>query len=434
MYVKVTLNSTTRKFKLGEIKTFQAVKAEIARCFKEATEKLAVGYVDEEQEFITISTEEDWAICQDDFSAKNAGKSVATISLQLRPASSEEFVALGNLSNLDASEIQEEPLQKNPEVQLASDSKVIEEVAPQAPSGSMQQETIEEKPEPVPESPREDKLSYQAISNLVTGVTEALSNFGIQVDLIEATTAPVAAPQPQRSIFEEESISSQLSHQMKDEIESMIEEKLAKHFQSAPAPQPVQPAPQTAQQPVHRGITCDGCKKLLTGAVRFKSLVQQDFDLCGPCEAKGIHPGPMVRYNAPVAASPYELEKKFRQLYPVFAPQPQQEQQQQRGPGPHCPFKGGFGPMGKMCWAGNQGQGPCSWKGFKGQHHPFMKAAKEAFQAFVNAQNPQQTSGLERIAEEVRKVIPTISNEDVKQIMDSQGLKTSDEIVNFLLQ
>lgn len=431
MYVKVTLNSTTRKFKLGDNKSFEAVKAEIARCFKETPEKLSVGYVDEENEFITITTEDDWAICQDDFSAKNAGKSVPTINLQLRPASADEFVALGNLSNLDASEIQEEPIQKKPEVQLTSDSKIIEEVVPQTSSGAMEQETIEEKPEPKPESQRDDKLSYQAISNLVTGVTEALSNFGIQVDLIEATTEPVAAPPVQRSIFEEESVSSQLSHQMKDEIESIIEEKLAKHFQSAPAPKPAQPAP--AQQPVHRGITCDGCKKPLTGAVRFKSLVKHDFDLCEPCEAKGIHPGPMVRYSAPVTAAPHELERKFRQIYPVFAA-PQQHQQ---GPGPHCPFKGGFGgfgPMGKMCWAGNQGQGPCSWKGFNGQHHPFMKAAKEAFQAFVNAQKPAQESGVERIADEVRKVIPTVSNEEVKQIMDSNNLKTSDEVVNFLLQ
>ncbi len=432
MYVKVTLNTTTRKFKLTDNKSFEAVKAEVARCFKEATEKLSIGYVDEENEFITISSEEDWTICQDDFSAKNTGKTVATISLQLRPASNDEFVTVGNLSHLDASEIQEEPLQKKPEVQIASDANVIEEVVPESATGKMDQETIEEKPAPAPETKRDDKLSYDAISNLVTGVTEALSNFGIQVDLIEATTEPVAAPQTERSIFEEESISSQLSHQMKEEIESMIEEKLAKHFQSAPATQATQPAANS--QPVHRGITCDGCKKQLTGLVRYKSLVKQDFDLCEPCEAKGIHPGPMVRFSAPVNAAPHQLEGKFKQLYPLFAAHPSSDQQ--RGPGPHCPFKGfgGFGPMGKMCWAGNQGQGPCKWKGFNGQHHPFMNAAKQAFKAFVDAQNNSQDNGLERIAEEVRKVYPAITNEEVKRIMEENSLKTPDDVVNFLLQ
>lgn len=435
MYVKVTLNSTTRKFKLGEDKSFEAVKTEIARCFKEVTEKLAIGYVDEEGEFITISSSEDWAICQDDFSAKNAGKSVPTISLQLRPVTNDEFVAVGNLSNLDASEIQEEPVQKKPEVKLSSDSKVIEEVVPETTSRQMDQETIEEKPAPAPETPRDDKLSYEAMSNLVTGVTEALGSFGIHVDLVEATTEP--AQQPQRSIFEEESITSQLSHQMKEEIEGMIEEKLARHFQSAPATQEARPAPEAPKgAPVHRGITCDGCKKPLTGAVRFKSLVKVDFDLCEPCEAKGIHPGPMVRYSAPVQAAPFELENKFRQIYPIFANQ--QGSESQRGPGSNCPFKGGFGgfgPMGKKCWAGAQGQGPCQWKGFNGHHNnPFVNMVKEAVKSFASSQMNQQGNNLERIAEEVRKVVPAISNEEVKQIMDSNNFKTADEIVNFLLQ
>jgi hypothetical protein len=438
MYVKATLNATTRKFKLTENKTFEAVKAEIARCFKEASDNLSFGYVDEENEFITISSEEDWAICQDDFSAKNSGKSVPTISLQLRPASNDDFAHVTNLSQLDASEIQEEPLQKKSQEPLASEATVIEEVVPEPASGKMDQETIEEKPAPAPETEaqRDDKLSYEAISNLVTGVTEALSNFGIQVDVIEATTEPVDAPQTQRSVFEDQSISSQLSHQMKEEIESIIEEKLAKHFQTAPATQETNPAPATpANQPVHRGITCDGCKKPLAGAVRFKSLVKHDFDLCEPCEAKGIHPGPMVRFSAPVNSAPFQLENKFRQLYPIF--NGSQQAEPQRGPGPHCPFRGGFGgfgPMGKKCWAGNQGQGPCKWKGFNGQHHAFMNAAKEAFKAFVNTQKNPQDATLEQITEEVKKVLPSVTSEQVKQVMEANNLKTSDEVVNFLLQ
>ena len=40
--------------------------------------------------------------------------------------------------------------------------------------------------------------------------------------------------------------------------------------------------------PVHQGITCDGCSKVLRGK-RFKCVNCDDYDLCASCEEKGCH-------------------------------------------------------------------------------------------------------------------------------------------------
>lgn len=39
---------------------------------------------------------------------------------------------------------------------------------------------------------------------------------------------------------------------------------------------------------VHPGVVCDGCDSAIKG-IRFKCLMCPDYDLCAPCEAKGIH-------------------------------------------------------------------------------------------------------------------------------------------------
>jgi hypothetical protein len=43
-------------------------------------------------------------------------------------------------------------------------------------------------------------------------------------------------------------------------------------------------------EPVHRGVTCDGCGASPIVGVRFKCTVCPNFDLCKACEAKGEHP------------------------------------------------------------------------------------------------------------------------------------------------
>jgi len=48
----------------------------------------------------------------------------------------------------------------------------------------------------------------------------------------------------------------------------------------------------------HPGVVCDGCERPVVGS-RYKCLVCQDYDLCKPCENKGLHPGHnMVRMTS----------------------------------------------------------------------------------------------------------------------------------------
>ena len=51
---------------------------------------------------------------------------------------------------------------------------------------------------------------------------------------------------------------------------------------------------------VHPGIICDGCDKPFSG-FRYKCLKCPDYDLCGSCEMKDIHPmHSMLRIAKPV--------------------------------------------------------------------------------------------------------------------------------------
>ena len=49
----------------------------------------------------------------------------------------------------------------------------------------------------------------------------------------------------------------------------------------------------------HSGVTCDGCDRPVVG-FRYKCVTCPDYDLCGRCETKGLHPGHnMIRIASP---------------------------------------------------------------------------------------------------------------------------------------
>jgi len=49
----------------------------------------------------------------------------------------------------------------------------------------------------------------------------------------------------------------------------------------------------------HHGITCDGCQMSPITGIRFKCRVCDDFDLCEACEAKNVHPAdhPLIKFK-----------------------------------------------------------------------------------------------------------------------------------------
>jgi len=66
---------------------------------------------------------------------------------------------------------------------------------------------------------------------------------------------------------------------------------------------------------IHPGVTCDACDKQPIVGNRYKCVVCEDYDLCGPCEAAGKHPGHnMMRIASPENVFPQRLFKRIHKM------------------------------------------------------------------------------------------------------------------------
>jgi len=64
----------------------------------------------------------------------------------------------------------------------------------------------------------------------------------------------------------------------------------------------------------HPNVTCDGCEKPVVG-FRYKCMVCDDYDLCGNCDASGIHPGHnMMRIASPQVQFPQHFFKRLHKM------------------------------------------------------------------------------------------------------------------------
>merc|ERR1712018_1050794 len=81
----------------------------------------------------------------------------------------------------------------------------------------------------------------------------------------------------------------------------------------------------------HFGVTCDSCDGSING-FRYKCMVCPDYDLCGSCESKGIHPGHnMIRIASPESAWPRHFMNRLNRLSARAASRCHSEQDQSRG-------------------------------------------------------------------------------------------------------
>jgi sequestosome 1 len=65
----------------------------------------------------------------------------------------------------------------------------------------------------------------------------------------------------------------------------------------------------------HPGVTCDGCEKPVIG-FRYKCVICPDYDLCGHCETKGLHPGHnMIRIASPQGAWPHHFYRRLNRMH-----------------------------------------------------------------------------------------------------------------------
>lgn len=236
MFIKVSHNSNNRKFKLGDKATLAELKKELERCFGEEVKNLTVGYIDSENELITISNEEDWQICLEESEIKNKDKTVKTVTIQVvQPG--QEFVKVGNDTTViqDATvvqettpEIQEEPKVVAP-VEVPENGKIIEEVITKPA-----QEVICEKPVPMAEETPKTEVpepmnseNNEHLKKLVEQVNNTIGDLlGFTVDFAEAKVEPTKPAE--KSVFEDNnaSVSSTMTNEMKEEIDTMIDEKV----------------------------------------------------------------------------------------------------------------------------------------------------------------------------------------------------------------
>ena len=65
----------------------------------------------------------------------------------------------------------------------------------------------------------------------------------------------------------------------------------------------------------HVGVACDGCEKEVAGP-RYKCTVCEDYDLCGACEARGMHPAHnMIRIATPESAWPKHFFSRLNKMH-----------------------------------------------------------------------------------------------------------------------
>lgn len=334
MFIKIAFSNTTRKLKLDDSATLAQLKTELVRCFGEKVAEMSLGYQDSESELITITSQEDWEVCLEEFKDKSKGKPSLNVTLQL--IQGEEFVTIGDSRITKSeetapveteSEIKEEVKEAKPTDVFPEDKIILET------KETTQTEEISEKKEEVPQIPdeiieAEIKIPEESFSkpedlhNLIKNVTDTLGSvFGINVDVIDARVEPA---RQEESELNESSV-SRLTQDQRTEIEDMIEEKIHKALNmkkdkkcKKEKKEKKEKKTETTAFFAHTNIICDGCKQGIKNMARFKSLVINDYDLCEECEKTGIHPGPMVKFNTPSQYNPFQLNNKFGEFIPFF--------------------------------------------------------------------------------------------------------------------
>lgn len=472
MFIKVSFANNTRKIRLEDNGTLTALKLELVRCFGEKVKELGVGYMDNENELITVANEEDWQVCVEEFKEKNKGKPALNITIQLIPV--DEFVTVSDVKEnktesisvvVAEPEIKEEPSEVTTPMESFPEDKIIQEVKPEEIVQPETEEVEEYSQEVEVEIPVEGDFSKpEDLQNLIDNVSNTLGSlFGIKVDVLEARLEQ--PPKQEETLLEQESMNSTLTYEMKNEIESLIEEKVSKMLNMKKAT--TEPKKQNF---IHTGITCDGCRRGIHNMARYKSLIKDDYDLCEECERKGLHPGPMVRFSEPSIQNNWNLNHKFREIRSIFATEtntPKEDTNEgfrfPRNGG--CPFRGGRrGP--KHCQRNQQNQSneqthpthqlPSFLQsiingGMGGPLDGLLKLIPVALEklnkptAAPQAQptataNTTETIGDEKTADSVKKlaleaheVLPNVSPCILEAIIRENNFKSVEEILNYLL-
>jgi hypothetical protein len=360
MFIKTIFKDQKRKFKIAEGAKYAEVLKELVRCYGEQVKSFDIGYIDDENEFIRIINDDEWEVCVEEALYKNKGKAVNTVTLMIQDGGSTSRREDSSITEstfvvpTDTQELKNEVLDWkviNKETEPVQEKKAAEVPAPVAApvERSIFEDPVEEaKPEQTPAQPKPQTPTFSNPSNEdvllelnLTGTKEEMErqyqtilhdfvpNAGFEIDACILTTENEVSDlkkrdaKPEDSILDNSRLSemSSLSRSMRDEIESLIEEKLKKYSGEKRESFSKKTQPETVQTSSydHSGVTCDNCRKRISNSCRFKSLVKPDFDLCEQCEATGIHPEPMIKIREPLKYGlGWRLNSHFQVLKNLF--------------------------------------------------------------------------------------------------------------------
>lgn len=356
MFIRAVHKSQKKKINGQGKPTFDFLMKELVRCFGDAVKQSDIGYYDEDQEFIRLTNQEEWEICIEETQIKNKGKEVLTVEVHLLPKDSnsehsqvsdctKSFIAAPMLDTTK-SDIQDwKVIDKADELQNTLPEPIMFQSMSAPTEPSIFDDPVEED-KPIEATPVESFTNTSQSDILVdikvTGTPEELERIqrtvihqfapqaGFEVDKCEVLVKRECPDSKEEadSILENGSQISHMTNELRDEIETLIEEKLKK----LSIFKPEEPKKMTKKESptkiscgnyIHRNVTCDNCRKEIVGCARYKSLVKRDFDLCENCEATGIHPEPMIKIRNPIGMRVgLRLNSQYEVLKSLFVEEP----------------------------------------------------------------------------------------------------------------
>ena len=179
----------------------------------------------------------------------------------------------------------------------------------------------------------------------------------------------------------------------------------------------------------HVGVRCDGCERPVIG-FRYKCVTCTDYDLCGKCEAQGLHPGHnMIRISTPQSVWPQHFYRRLHRMH---------EKVQKRRCGGPCTAQGEEQPS--ECSTGAAASGPsprCRGPSFRHQGNQWLEAMMKGWTGLGQVHEVAHKAAMEahckahqNAGESVNQGIPNPAFESfINQSSSSEFLKNLGQIV-----
>lgn len=334
MFIRAVHNGQKKKIKGSDKPTFEFLMKELVRCFGESVKKAEIGYYDEDKEFIRLTNDEEWEICIEETQLKNKSKDVYTVEVHVlsgdntvetsQISETSKSFAVAPMLDTTKSDIQDwKVIGKTDEDQKMLSEPILNQSMSVPTEPSIFEDPVVEEEKPAePETSQFESFTNTSQNDIlvdikVTGTPEELERIqrtvihqfaphaGFEIDRCEVLVKRDCPEEKEEtdSILDSNSQLSHMTTELRDEIETLIEEKLKRLSLYRDEPNMTKktaPVRISCGDYDHGCVTCDNCHQRITGCARYKSIFRKDFDLCETCEATGIHPEPLIKIRTPV--------------------------------------------------------------------------------------------------------------------------------------